>query len=77
MVLLLMIFEVYDRDNNVSLVTSTFSNMNKKSEEMSTGIISSPPLSETVLEFNVKRTGGNGKKYIRIEEISLLFAVKI
>ena len=70
-------FEVYDRDNNTSLTSSNFTNMNNKYEEMETGVISSSPSAKTVLEFNLKKTGGSNKKFVRVEEISLFFGVRI
>ena len=50
--------------------------MNEEVENNSSDVIANPPTSDTVLEFNIKKTGGNNKKYIRIEEISLWFGVK-
>jgi hypothetical protein len=68
-------FEVYDRDNNVSLVTTTFSNMNNRIERNSTDTILTPPTTETILSFNLKKDGTNNKKYVWIEEITLWFEV--
>ena len=70
-------FEVYDRTNEVSLSLTSFNNTGKESQEMTTDVISSVPTSETILQFNVERVGGNNKKYIWVEEISLIFGVPI
>ncbi len=65
--------EVYDRDNNVQLVESNFTNTSGEVQEQSTGVISSPPTSKTVLEINVKKTGGNNNRYARVGEIIFYF----
>ncbi len=67
--------EVYDRDNNIQLVESNFTNTSEEVQEQSTGIISSPPSSKTILEINVKKTGGNDNKYARVTEIIFYFGV--
>nr|QBK85692.1 MAG: hypothetical protein LCMAC101_02870 [Marseillevirus LCMAC101] len=66
--------EVFDRDNNVQLVETNFTNTSGEVQEQATGVISSPPSSKTVLEVNVKKTGGNGSHYARISEIVFYFA---
>jgi hypothetical protein len=65
--------EIFDRDNNVQLVESNFINKSEEVQRQVTGVISSPPYSNTVLEINVKKTGGNNKKCVHISEIIFYF----
>ena len=65
--------EVFDRDNNIQLVENNFTNISEEVQQQTTGLISSPPSSKTVLEINIKKTGGNNSKYARISEIIFYF----
>jgi hypothetical protein len=67
--------EVFDLDNNVQLITNNFTNASEEVERNTSGVISSPPTGHTTLEINVKKTGGNNKKYARVEEIIFYFGV--
>jgi len=66
--------ELFDRNNNTQLIESNFTNMSGEHLEQYTGVLSTPPTSKTVLEVNVKKTGGNNNKYVRISEIILCFS---
>jgi hypothetical protein len=67
--------EVIDRDNNVQLIENNFTNTSEEVQEQTMGVISSPPSSKTILEVNVKKTGGTSNKYARISEIVFYFGV--
>lgn len=65
--------ELFDRNNNVQLAEGNFTNMSGEVQQQFTGVVSSPPSSNTVLEINIKKTGGNNKKYAHISEITFYF----
>ncbi len=65
--------EVFDRDNNIQLVETNFTNKSEEVEQQFTGIISSPPSSKTVLEINIRKIGGNNKQYVHLSEIIFYF----
>lgn len=65
--------ELFDLDNNTQLITNNFTN--EEVEKNASNVILFPPTSPTTLEINVKKTGGNNRKYARVEEIIFYFGV--
>lgn len=60
--------EVYNRTTFTSVITANFTNAGDLADN-DIGLITTPPETKTIFEINVKRNGGNKKKYINVEQI--------
>lgn len=63
--------ELFDATNNQQLLTSVQSNSENLPVDL--GLVQNPPTTEVVLEINLKKTGGNARKYAVINEIIFYF----
>lgn len=62
--------EVYNRDDQSSVIETNFTNTGDV-QLSDIGYVASPPEGNVNLEINTKRNGGNGSKYVHIEQITL------
>ncbi len=60
--------EVYDVTNQVSLISTNFTNTGVD-DFNDLGAISSPPSGDAILEINAKQTGGTGNSSFHIDQI--------